>query len=151
MDLTRLNRGEKVAGAAGALLILIMFIFPWFGTGAFDSLPEGTRNGWHSYGFTKIVLLITGLAAVGLALVKGSNTEINLPVLASAVVAGLGIISVILIVISVISPPDLGVHGFAHTRKIGVWLGLIAASAVTVGGWLAMQEERISFGSQAER
>jgi hypothetical protein len=30
MDITVLNRGEKVAGIAGLLLILSMFIFDWF-------------------------------------------------------------------------------------------------------------------------
>ena len=31
MDFSVLNRGEKIAGVAGILLILIMFIFDWFG------------------------------------------------------------------------------------------------------------------------
>ena len=31
MDFSSLNRGEKIAGVSGILLILIMFIFDWFG------------------------------------------------------------------------------------------------------------------------
>ena len=31
MDLTRLTQGEKIAGVSGIALILIMFIFKWFG------------------------------------------------------------------------------------------------------------------------
>jgi hypothetical protein len=62
---------------------------------------------------------------------------------------------VLIIIISIISPPDLGVDlsgtGIDHTRKIGVWLGLIAAAGIAYGGWRAMQEEGTSFGGEADR
>jgi hypothetical protein len=161
MDFTRLTQGEKVAAVSGIALILIMFIFDWFGlkfTGGPEGLGvsvEGSRNAWGSYGFIDIVLFITVAAAVGLALISASQSELGLPVAASAVVAGLGILSVVLIIISIISPPDFGVDlsgsGIDHTRKIGVWLGLIAAIGVAYGGWRAMQEEGTSFGDQADR
>ena len=161
MDFTRLTQGEKIAGVSGIALILIMFIFDWFGlkfTGgaeAFGVSVEGSRNAWGSYGFIDIVLFLTVAAAIGLALISASQTEVGLPVAASAVVAGLGILSVVLIIISIISPPDFGADlsgtGIDHTRKIGVWLGLIAAIGVAYGGWRAMQEEGTSFGDQADR
>ncbi len=156
MDLTRLTQGEKIAGVSGIALILIMFIFKWFGLKAAVAgfSVEGSRNAWGSYGFTDIVLFITVVAAVGLALIKASETEVGLPVAASSVVAGLGILSVVLIIISIISPPDFGagdISGIDHTRKIGVWLGLIAAAGVAYGGWRAMQEEGTSFGGEADR
>ena len=68
----------------------------------------GSRNAWGSYGFIDIVLFITVAAAIGLALISASQTEVGLPVAASAIVAGLGILSVVLIIISIISPPDFG-------------------------------------------
>ena len=115
MDFTRLNQGEKVAGVSGVLLILIMFIFKWFGlkasvgvTGISVVNAEVTRNAWGSYGFIDIVLFITALAAIGLALLAASEGDVGLPVAASAIVAGLGILSVILVIISIISPPDFG-------------------------------------------
>jgi hypothetical protein len=156
MDFTRLTQGEKIAGVSGIALILIMFIFKWFGlkAGVAGFSVEGSRNAWGSYGFIDIVLFITVVAAVGLALISASETEVGLPVAASAVVAGLGILSVVLIIISIISPPDFGagdISGIDQTRKIGVWLGLIAAIGVAYGGWRAMQEEGTSFGGEADR
>ena len=66
----------------------------------------------------------------------------------SAIVAALGVISLVFVIISVISPPDFGVNvsgtGVDHERKIGVWLGLLAVIGVTAGGFLAMQEEGTS-------
>jgi hypothetical protein len=161
MDFAVLNRGEKIAGIAGILLILIMFIFDWFGlklsggVGAFGVSVEGGRNAWGSYGFTDIVLFLTGLAAIGLALAAASDAEVGMPVALSAIVTALGILSLILVVISIISPPDFGANlsgtGIDHERKIGVWLGLLAVIGVTAGGFLAMQEEGTSFAGQADR
>ena len=161
MDFAVLNRGEKIAGVAGILLILIMFIFDWFGLkftaggAGFGFSAEGGRNAWGSYGFTDIVLFITALAAIGLAVMAASDAEVGLPVAMSAIVAALGILSLILVVISIISPPDFGVNvsgtGIDHERKIGVWLGLLAVIGVTAGGFLAMQEEGTSFAGEADR
>src|SRR3954451_4840562 len=138
MDLSRLTQGEKIAGVSGIALILIMFIFKWFGlkAGVGGFSVEGSRNAWCSYGFIDLVLFITVVAAVGLAALKASESEVGLPVAASAIVAGLGVLSVVLIIISIISPPDFGVgdiSGVDHTRKIGVWLGLISAIGIAYG------------------
>jgi hypothetical protein len=156
MDFTRLTQGEKIAGVSGIALFLIMFIFSWYGVEVGgQSVPDTGANAWEAFSFIDIVLFVTVVAAIGLVLISASQTEVGLPVAASAVVAGLGILSVVLIIISIISPPDFGVDlsgtGIDHTRKIGVWLGLIAAVGVAYGGWRAMQEEGTSFGDQADR
>ncbi len=161
MDVNRLGTGEKIAAVSGIALILIMFIFKWFGlklsggVGGFGVSVEGSRNAWGSYGFTDIVLFVTALAAIGLALIKGTETRVETPVALSAIVTGLGVISLILVIISIISPPDFGVDisgaGIDHTRKIGAWLGLIATAVLTYGGWRAMQEEGTSFSAQRDR
>ena len=123
MDFTRLTQGEKIAGASGIALILIMFIFDWFGlefTGgaeAFAGSVEGSRNAWGSYGFIDIVLFITVAAAIGLALISASQTEVGLPVAASAVVAGLGILSVVLIVYQHHQPAGLRCRPVGHRRR----------------------------------
>jgi hypothetical protein len=160
MDFVVLNRGEKIAGIAGVLLILIMFVFDWFGvegSGAgrnFAFVFEGGRNAWGSYGFTDVILFITGLAAIALALLAASDGDVGLPVAMSAIVTALGILSLILVIISIASPPsflDVEGPGLDYTRELGVWLGLIATAAVTVGGYLAMQEEGTSFGGEIDR
>ncbi len=162
MDFDRLTLGEKIAGASGIALILIMFIFKWFGVevnGGGLTFEGESRNAFGAYGFIDVVLLVTALSAVALALIGASEGEVGLPVAMSAIVAGLGVLSVVLIIISIISPPewsvagvDIGdVPGADVTRKIGVWLGLLAAIGVAYGGWRAMQEEGTSFGGEADR
>ena len=66
--------------------------------------------------------------------------------------AGLGILSVLLIIYRIISPPDGGAGDLIDiSRGIGVYLGLIAAIGIAYGGWTAMQEEGTSFSDQADR
>jgi hypothetical protein len=154
MDVTRLRQGERIAAISGVALILIMFIFDWFSVSVGPFVVS--RNAWGSYGFTDIVMFITALAAIGIAYLSASRQQLNLPVAGSAIVAALGAISVILVLISLISPPDFGASSIggvtvSKTREIGVFLGLIATAALTYGAYRAMQEEGTSFGAQADR
>jgi len=163
MDVTRLRQGEKIAAVAGILLLIIMFAFSWFGykpAGGFG-IPGGgaelTRNAWGAFSFIDILLFLTVVAAVGMAYLSASGTSVSLPVAASAIVTGLGILSVVLVLFRIISPPDLSVGGISAggavdtTRKIGVFLGLIAAAGVAYGGYMAMQEEGTSFGEARDQ
>jgi hypothetical protein len=162
MDTNRLNQGEMIAAISAVLLLLIMFIFSWFGWGGdladqADAAGFDTGwNAWQSFGFIDIILFITILVAIGGALVSANAQSVNTPVAISSITAALGILSVLLILFRIISPPDFGTDvlgggGIDVSRKIGVFLGLIAAGGIAYGGWRAMQEEGTSFGDQADR
>jgi hypothetical protein len=116
-----------------------------------------TRNAWGAFSFIDIILFITVLAALAMVYTAASRQTVSLPVALSAIVTGLGILSVILILFRIISPPDFSVGGFSAgdavdtSRKIGVFLGLIAAAGVAYGGYRAMEEEGTSFQTQADR
>ncbi len=142
MDLSRLNTGEKLAGASGILLLVFMWLFDWFSIDAGFGF-EGGLNAWQSFGFIDIVIFIAAVAGIALAVVAASQTDVDLPVALSAITAGIGILAVVLIVFRIISPPDF--EDLVDTnRSIGVFLGLIAAGGVAAGGWMAMQEEGAS-------
>jgi len=161
MDFVVLNRGEKIAGVAGVLLILIMFIFDWYSIKVAGlSVPNSGANAWKAYDFIDIILFITALAAIGLALLAASDYEPGLPVAGSAVVCALGVLSVVLILFRIIDKPggDVGAVSSAFggpevsvSLSIGVFLGLIAAAGIAVGGYLGMQEEGTSFAGEADR
>ncbi len=159
MDANRLRTGELIAGVAGAVLFIVMF-FSWFG--APDTVTAGgveidvgetagalgidtTANAWQSFSFIDIVLFITAAVAVGLALATAMARTVSLPVAASAITAGLGILSTILILYRIIDPPE------DASRKFGVFLGLVAAAAIAYGGWRSMQEEGTTFAGEADR
>ena len=151
MDTNRLGRGEMIAAVSAVLLLLVMFIFSWFGIGgdlgaiAAAADVDTGANAWQSFGFIDIVLFITILVAIGLAVMKANSQSPNLPVAGSALVAGLGILSLLLLLYRVIDPP------YDADREIGIFLGLLATAGIAYGGWEAMREEGTSFGAQADR
>ncbi len=157
MDVSRLRRGEQIAGISGIALLLIMFIFTWFSFG--DSGLDLGLNAWESFGLIDIVLLLAAVAAIALAVVSATQSNVSMPVALSAITAGLGILAVLLILFRIISPPDFGLGDVADAlggeadvgRGIGVFLGLIAAAGIAYGGYLAMQEEGTSFSDQGDR
>jgi hypothetical protein len=156
MDAGRLGRGEMIAAISGAALFIIMFL-PWFGLGgelgdAFNQAQDlglapdvdTTANAWQSFGFIDIVLFVTVVVAVAFGVAAAMARDVALPVAASAITSGLGILSVVLIAYRLIDTPS------DSSRKIGVFLGLIAAIGVAYGGYVGMQEEGTSFGDQAQ-
>jgi hypothetical protein len=159
LDVSRVPRGALIAGIAGVALFIIMF-FSWFGVpetevvtpqgGISIDLGEATgvdtsANAWQSFDFIDLVLLLAVIVAVGLAVMSAMGTSVNLPVAASALTAGIGALATLLILYRIIDPP-----GDAD-REIGVFLGLIAAAGIAVGGWLSMQEEGTTFGGEYDR
>jgi hypothetical protein len=150
MDLSRLNTGEKLAGAAGIALLLIMFIFDWFSIDVGGGVVEidAGGNAWQWFGFIDIVLFLAAVAGIALAVVAATRSDVDLPITLSAITAGIGILALLLVIYRIIDPPggDAEAFGVDVGRDIGVWLGLIATAGVAAGGWLAMQEEGTSFG-----
>lgn len=158
MDLSKLRQGERVAGVAGIALFVFMF-FGWYGAkvstaGISQSVPA-SANAWEAFSIIDIVLFLTAAAAVGLAVLTATQRRVNLPVAASAITAALGILSVVLVIYRIIDTPgESGSFYGANveiTRKIGLFLGLIATAAIAAGGWLAMQEEGTSFGDARDQ
>lgn len=148
----RLSPGEQLAGVAGLVLILVMFLFAWF---AID-LPN--VNGFDAFDafddWVNIILVFTAFSGMSLAIFGGGVSR--LPVSLSVLTTVLGAISALIVLIYLISPPGVPTFGEAAVevelgRKIGVWLGLISAIGVAVGGYLTMQEEGTSFGDAADR
>jgi hypothetical protein len=140
----RANQGEELAGVAGLALILIMFLFAWYGLDA-----GGVSVGYDAFDayrdWVGIILVFTSFAGMSLALFGGEGTRTRLPVPLSTATAVLGAVSAIIILIYIISPPGVPAFGAQSInvdlgRKIGCWLGLISAALVAAGGYLAMQE-----------
>jgi hypothetical protein len=149
-----LRTGEKIAGAFGVALLIIMFL-AWWGTPdtiEVEGLGEvstegfgGDANAWEAADFLDLIWALTALVAIGLAITAATASQVNLPVALSAITAGLGILSVVTILFRLIDTP------YDLDRKYGVFLGLIAAAGIAYGGWRAMEEEGTSFGEQADR
>jgi len=162
LDTARLGRGEIIAAVSAVILLLVMFIFDWFSIdlgddpliGAAVAGADTGANAWVAFSFIDIVLFVTILVAIGFAVMAANAQSHNLPVAGSALVAAFGILSVLLILFRIISPPGAGDIpdglDISVARDIGVFLGLLAAGGIAYGGYLGMQEEGTSFSAQAD-
>ncbi|MFN2612357.1 MAG: hypothetical protein ABR536_03180 [Solirubrobacterales bacterium] len=165
MDFNRLNTGEKIAGIAGVILLISMWLFSWFeitgvnGVDVPSGVGDAAANAWESFSLIDIIIFLTAVAAIGAALLAASEGDAGLPVAMSAVVTALGALTVLLILFRLIDPPNLEVNGVGAPsgvdvdigRKIGVFIGLLSAAAVTYGGYMGMQEEGTSFQGERDR
>lgn len=155
----RLSTGEKVAGASAILLFVFMF-FDWFGVkvtgveGFSGTFSDVGGSAWDTLDVIPIVLVVTIVAALALVVVRLAEADFEPIVPISILVAALGAISVVLVLYRVIDPPSYGEFGGVSvdaTRKVGLFLGLIAAAGIALGGWRTMQEEGATFGDAADR
>lgn len=149
MDTSKLSFGEMVAGVSGGLLIIFMFILNWWG---YDAGGEGVSGsaGFSAFewlSFLDIVLFLIGAIAVAAAVARATDSmPSDLPQPPGLIVAGAGALAVLIILFRILIPGDgpagdLGGLGeLDATRKIGAFLGLIAAGGIAFGGWTAMNE-----------
>jgi hypothetical protein len=151
--------GEVIA-AGSALVLFIALFLPWYGfsaKGAAGRFPDVNRNAWQSFGFIDLILFLVVLAALGLAVLAMTQRSVALPISPSVIVTALGGLAVILILFRILSKPDYCVGGFCasdvvdRSLKFGIFLGLLSAAGITLGGFLTMQEEGTSFGSAADQ
>src|SRR4051794_951676 len=137
-DRNRLSTGELIAGISG-LVLLIDLWFKWYGVkvsagGALQNFSIGvSATAWEAFGFIDILLFLVALIAIAGAVLKAMDRMPDLPWPMGALLTGAGVFALILIIFRIIDTPvdTHGVNGIDVTRKIGVWIGLLAAAGLT--------------------
>jgi len=131
-----MSMGEKIIIIAGVLLFIVGFL-PWYSV---DLGPFGTftRSGWESPGaIWSILAVFIGLAMAGVVIVKGlTNVEIpdNVGGLSwPKILLGGGVAALAFVLIKLLN--ESSSMGFAF------YLGIIAAGALAVAGFLMYREE----------
>ncbi len=159
MEVDKLNTGEKVSAVSAILLFIFMF-FDWFGvkitgvSGFSGDVSGSGGSAWDALDVIPIFLMLAIVVAIGVAVIRLTDADLEPPVSLNAIVAGLGGLAVLLILYRIVSPPDFGSFGGVSvdaTLKFGIFLGLIAAAGIAYGGYSAMREEGATFGGEADR
>jgi hypothetical protein len=142
LDSSRLRTGEIVAGIGGVALFLFLF-FDWFGGGAevTGNVVNGTAtlshpgiSGWDALtDLPGFLIVLSGVAGIALAYLAAAGQRVNVPVRRGATTALLGALAVLLILWRMFAG--------SPTLKIGVFLGLAAAIAITAGALMALGED----------
>jgi len=157
---TKLSTGEKISAASALLLFVAMFL-DWFGAKVagvpgFSGSVEGPGSGasaWDALNVIPAFLMLAIVLALGVALVRLADADLELSISLNAFVAAGGALAFLLILYRILFPPDFGIPGVAvdTTLKLGVFLGLLFAAGIAYGGWSAMREEGLTFNDAADR
>jgi hypothetical protein len=138
-----LTRGKVIAAACGVALIAVMFLswFDYSNVGGVDISARATaagidttQNAWQAFALIDLVLVFTGLAAVVAAVISARSGSARASVSPEALVFGLGVLSTLLVLYRILDPVD------DANRRLGLFLGFLAAAGIAAGGWIAMQE-----------
>lgn len=148
LDLQRLRRGELIAGCAAIVLLVLLFLTPWYGlTSTFShtaaSLGSSTSvSGWNGLAHLRWLVLVTAIAAIALTYFQAACRAPAIPVSLSVIVTVLGVLTVLALIYRVlINVP--GPDGLFE-QKLGAYLGLLSALALTYGGYKSMRVEGIA-------
>jgi hypothetical protein len=127
--------GDAVTWIAGLALALSSFMGWYAGDGVGVKLAV---IGWHTGVLGKLVFFI-GLATIAIVVARESGIELPASTPDSLAILGLGALATVFVLIRVISIPDAVLP--ADGRGIGLWISLLAALGVIVGGLLRAAEE----------
>jgi hypothetical protein len=132
LDSSRLRTGEIVAGSGGVALFVFLF-FSWFSS--VNALGGGGGvSGWDALtDLPGFLIILSGVAGIALACLAATGQRVNIPVRRGAITALLGTLAVLLILWRMFAG--------SPTLKIGVFLGLAAAIAITAGALMALGED----------
>jgi hypothetical protein len=125
MDARRLRHGEWIAGTAGVVLFVSLFL-DWY----------GGVNAWDTFAASDVLLAISALMGIGLAVAAATQRSPAVPQALSALTVPVAIAAAVLAVVHTISIP-----GGASGRDYGLWLGLAGAIGVLVGAWRSMGDQ----------
>jgi hypothetical protein len=130
VDVRRLSWGEWLAGAAGVLMIVALFL-PWYSVGGQD------LTAWESMAVDDVILFLAALLAIGAAFAVSLRVFSSFSVATTSLAILPAIVGLVLTVYRLVSPappPDAGL-------EIGAWLALAAALGIAVGAWAGATDE----------
>jgi hypothetical protein len=145
---SRLRTGEVIAGVAAVVLLLSVFLLPWFGLTGMIA-PVAARlgvstsvNGWQSLTTLRWLMLVTSLAALALVYLQGTRRSPALPATFSLIVMLLGGLTTLALIYRVL----INVPGTNSVtdHRVGGFIGLISACAIAYGGYRSLREEGIA-------
>jgi peptidoglycan/LPS O-acetylase OafA/YrhL len=127
LRISHLRRGELIAAASAVVLLVVLFVLPWFGS------QHATRNGWQSLPVLRWLIVVTAVCGLLLAFFQQTRRAPALPVVLSVIVTALAVLTTVLLVIRLPTSAD--------TPELGAYLGLVCAAAMIVGGFYSMRDE----------
>jgi hypothetical protein len=145
MDVNRVSQGQRIAGIAGLLLFIDLWM-SWYSvdlraiTGASSSAiaasgVDTTASAWQAFSWTDLLLALTALIAIGAAVATAARQE--LPIKLTPIIAPLAGVMTLLVLYRIVNQP--GPNKLINVEW-GAYLGLVLVAAVAYGGFRATSE-----------
>lgn len=131
MDLRRLRAGEWIA-AAGGIALIVSLLLPWYAS------PTETLTGYQALSVIDVLLTLIALLGIALAVLQVTQDTPAKPVAAGILTVVFGALAVLLVLFRLIDSPGDGLD-----VRAGAWVGLVAAIALTAGGWRSIAAEYV--------
>ena len=135
MDLARLRFGDWVMGLGGVAVLVVMLL-DWY------ELPGGeTVSAWEAFSVNDVILALAAVMALTSFVLTALQPTAAIPLALASLTTLVAIVALLLVVIRVISPPD--VNDLETARQAGAWLGLVATALLTGGCLASIRDERV--------
>lgn len=148
MDLNKLSPSEQVIAGCGVALLVFSFL-PWFGVGCIS------HNGWSTT-FSAIGILVGAVMVAQVVLARLTTASLpKLPISWGQLHFILGLVALTLLVLQFVvgdeltTPPALpGAPevSFEANRQFGIFLAVLAAVGLAIGGFLRRREPDVPPG-----
>ena len=150
MEFARLRFGDWVMGLGGLAVLVVMFL-DWYEAGAgkgswgaYAPLGDSGVNAWQAFAVTDLIVALAAAMAIAAFLLTALQPTAAVPLALSSLTTVVSILALVLVVIRLISPPDLGdLDVFETARAAGAWLGLVATALLTAGCLASIRDERL--------
>jgi peptidoglycan/LPS O-acetylase OafA/YrhL len=149
VDLNKLSTADRVIGISAIVFLIAMFL-PWYGLD-FGEFGEASNSGWDYFLSGILPLLLAIVMVAQIAISKFSTTKLpEIPLAWNQVHMIAGAVIAVLLILRTVIGADEGAGGFEVDldRMYGLFVALIAAIGLAVGGFLKSREpEELTSGS----
>jgi hypothetical protein len=137
------------------VLLVVALSLPWFThdvATSFGARPElASQNAFEAFAVADLILLVVGLAAVGLAVTTAVEKTVAVPIAYASLLCLAGVVAVIVVLAHLGSSPAPAQPVAAELRPsvetstaAGLYLALLGALTVFAGALVTMRDERLS-------
>ena len=148
MDLARLRFGDWVMAIGGVAVLAVMFL-DWYepsldGHEVIFESGSIQQTAWEAFAVNDVILALAAVMAITAFVLTAAQPTAAVPLGLSSLTTIVSVIALVLVVLRMIWPPDLGVDDpFETARLTGAWLGLVATALLTAGCLASIRDERL--------
>lgn len=144
MDLSRLSKPEALGAAAAVLLVVSLFLFPWYsltetemraaGEAFLCGQGEFSCTGWETFPILGPLLILAAAAPLILAFIVVRGIELSWVPGEATMIAGFAA-TVLIGYNGIIDKPGSGTAEIGVSTDYGYWIALAAAIGIAIAGY----------------